>query len=225
MSHTAQFSIELKKNKIILAICGECGRRTEHKILTAVTSVDGTPDDSIQFRDEYLTIQCRGCKTVSFCRESINSDDTDDEGQPITTMKLFPGRIAGRPPLEDLYHLPGGLRMIYEETRSTLMDSLPILSGIGIRAIVETVCNDQKATGRNLVAKIEDLVKLNLISKQEAGILHSLRFMGNEAAHKVKIHSGKDLNLAFDIVEHLLKTVYLLPEQAKELPSQTRNAK
>jgi hypothetical protein len=46
--------------------------------------------------------------------------------------------------------------------------------------------------------------------------------MGNEAAHKVKAHTQEELNLAFDVVEHLLKTVYLLPEQTKHLPSQTR---
>jgi hypothetical protein len=48
--------------------------------------------------------------------------------------------------------------------------------------------------------------------------------MGNQAAHKVKAHSQNELNLAFDVVEHLLKTVYLLPEQAKLLPSELRKS-
>lgn len=98
------------------------------------------------------------------------------------------------------------------------MQGLPILGGIGIRAIVETVCNERGATGTNLFQKINSLVTLSLITQQEASVLHDLRFMGNEAAHKVKAHKSDELNLAFDVVEHLLNTVYLLAEQTKRLP-------
>jgi uncharacterized protein DUF4145 len=98
------------------------------------------------------------------------------------------------------------------------MQGLPVLTGIGIRAIVETVCNERGTTGTKLFQKINSLVTLKLITQQEATVLHDLRFMGNEAAHKVKAHSPDELNLAFDVVEHLLNTVYLLAEQTKRLP-------
>ncbi len=103
------------------------------------------------------------------------------------------------------------------------MEGLPVLTGIGIRAIVETVCRERSSPGRNLAEKIGGLITLNLITQTEAEILHDLRFMGNKAAHEVKAHTTEELNLAFDIVEHLLKAVYLLPEQAKRLPSASRN--
>jgi hypothetical protein len=180
------------------------------------------PEGDILVWDDYLSIQCRGCKTLSFCKEVASSEDTDPEGQPITTRTLFPGRIAGRPPLQDLYHLPFDLRTIYEETRSALMEGLPVLTGIGIRAIVETVCRERSSPGRNLAEKIGGLITLNLITQTEADILHDLRFMGNQAAHEVKAHATQELNLAFDVVEHLLKAVYLLPEQTKRLPSASR---
>ena len=48
--------------------------------------------------------------------------------------------------------------------------------------------------------------------------------MGNKAAHEVKAHTRDELNLAFDVVEHLIKAVYLLPEQAKRLPSASRRS-
>lgn len=98
------------------------------------------------------------------------------------------------------------------------MQGLPVLTGIGIRAIVETVCKERGAKGRNLFKKINSLVTLNLITKLEARVLHDLRFMGNEAAHKVKAHKSDELNLAFDVVEHLLNTVYLLAEKTARLP-------
>ena len=223
MSHTAEITLGERTGKRVVVVCGECGRPTEHEVLVDVDSYDKTPDDDIQFWDNYLTIQCRGCRTLSFCIESSNTEDTSPEGdQLITTRTLFPGRIAGRPPLRDLHYLPWDLRKVYDEARSALMQDLSVLTGIGIRAIVETVCNEKEAPGRNLAQMIEGLVTLNLITQAEANILHDLRFMGNEAAHKVKAHTQEELNLAFDVVEHLLKTVYLLPEQTKHLPSQTR---
>ena len=51
-----------------------------------------------------------------------------------------------------------------------------------------------------------------------ATALHSLRFMGNAAAHEMKAHLQKELNAAFDVVEHLLYGVYVLPKQAAQLP-------
>lgn len=217
MTHTAKIEIQPRPSTMLIVICGECGRRTEHEVLTNVSSYDDFPDDGIYFADEFLTIQCRGCKTVSFCKRACGSEDVDPDGEPSTT--LFPGRIEGRPPLNDVYHLPYELQRIYQESRSALMEGLSILTGIGIRAIVETVCREKNSPGGGLAAQIGGLVTLNLITQTEAEILHDLRFMGNKAAHEAKAHSTRELNLAFDVVEHLLKAVYILPEQAKRLPS------
>ena len=102
------------------------------------------------------------------------------------------------------------------------MEGLSVLTGIGIRAIVETVCRERNSPGRVLADRIGGLVALNLITQTEAEILHDIRFMGNKAAHEVKAHSTQELNLAFDVSEHLLRAVYILPEQAKRLPSASR---
>jgi hypothetical protein len=222
MSHTAKIEIESRPGTSVIVICGECGRRTEHEILTKVSSSDHDPESDIHVSDDFLTIRCRGCKTVSFCKEGTCSEDVDPDGELITTKTLFPGRIEGRPPLNDIYHLPFELQKIYQESRSSLMEGLSVLTGIGIRAIVETVCREKRSPGRVLAEKIGGLVTLNLITQTEAEILHDLRFMGNKAAHEVKAHSTQELNLAFDVVEHLLKTVYILPQQAKRLPSASR---
>jgi uncharacterized protein DUF4145 len=223
MSHTAKIGITPRPATTVIVICGECSRRTEHEVLTKVSSHDQSPGGDIDVWDEFLTIQCRGCKTVSFCKEATCSEDTDpDDGTLITTTTLFPGRIEGRPPLNDDYHLPYELKKIYQESRSALMEGLSVLTGIGIRAIVETVCREKNSPGGVLAAQIGGLVTLNLITQTEAEILHDLRFMGNKAAHEVKSHSTQELNLAFDVVEHLLKAVYILPEQAKRLPSESK---
>ena len=152
-------------------ICGECGRRTEHEVLTKVSSNDQYDDGNIYASDEFLTIQCRGCKTLSFCKEATCSEDTDpDDGALITTRTLFPGRIEGRPPLNDVYHLPYELQRIYQESRTALMEGLSVLTGMGIRAFVETVCREKNSPGGVLAAQIGGLVSLNLITQTEAEI-------------------------------------------------------
>ncbi len=221
MSHTAKRTLNNRSGKTIVVVCGECSRSTVHEILTNVASDDENDSGDIQVWESYSIVQCRGCLTLSFCKESQCSEDSDPEGQLLTRRDLFPGRIAGRPPLGDIYYLPWELQKIYEEARSALMQGLPVLTGIGIRAIVETVCNDRGATGANLFQKINSLVTLKLITQQEATVLHDLRFMGNEAAHKVKGHKSDELNLAFDVVEHLLNTVYLLAEKTMRLPKES----
>lgn len=224
MSHRAEIKIEETKRKEFPAVCEECSRETVRTVLTNVSSRDASPDGDIQVWENYLTILCRGCKTVSFCRESYCSEDLGPDGEPIMTAALFPNRIARRPPLKNLYYLPRGLWKAYEETRSALMHDLPILTGIGIRAIVETVCNEKGCSSRNLEEKIGELISTGVITRADGAILHDLRFMGNEAAHKTKAHSQDELSLALDVAEHLLESVYLLPERAKRLPNQSRTA-
>jgi hypothetical protein len=221
MSHKAKLTRNNRNGETVVIVCGECARETVHKILADVASKESHDDGNIQEWKSYMIVQCCGCLTLSFYRESECSEYCDPDGNSLIQRDLYPGRIAGRPPLRDVCDLPWELQKVYEEARSALMQGLPVLTGIGIRAIVETVCNERGAQGATLFAKINSLVTLNFITQREATVLHDLRFMGNEAAHKVKSHKVDELNLAFDVVEHLLKAVYLLPEQTKRLPKRS----
>jgi hypothetical protein len=89
------------------------------------------------------------------------------------------------------------------------------LAGIGIRAIVETVCKDKESSGRNLASKIDDLVTQGVLTRDGANILHKLRTLGNESAHEVTPHDNVQLGLALDVVDHLLTGVYILPHHAR----------
>jgi hypothetical protein len=59
-------------------------------------------------------------------------------------------------------------------------------------------------------------VGLGVLTQDGADILHKLRTLGNDAAHEVKPHSLQELGLAFDVVDHLLLGVYILPDHAKK---------
>lgn len=220
MQHT---KLNKTKDREIKVACGECKAQTWHKVITSVDK-SGSDDmgggHSFDWDIHYQIIQCLGCKTLSFRQSMTDSESIEQTGpdqyEYVETETLFPSRTEGRGPLKDFHILPELLQRIYVETISSLNTKQPVLSGIGIRAILETVCRDKNAEGKDLYHKINHLVSISTLTKDGAEILHKLRNLGNDAAHNVIAHSPDQLILAMDVVEHLLQGTYILPHHAKK---------
>lgn len=228
MSRYASVSLNGTQEKERWLACSECDGQTCHKVLvSANTSERLDIDFDIQELYQYEVVQCQGCRTISFLKKWQNTEDFhNDEAGNIELddhEEVYPGRVAGRHKLRSSFYLPSQIISIYNETHSALCNKLYVLAGVGIRALIEVVCKDKSANGSNLENKIDNLVSMGVLTKDGAEILHSLRIMGNKAAHEVKPHSEEDLNTAFDVVEHLLEGVYLLPKKAKKLPKRNQN--
>jgi hypothetical protein len=198
--------------------CSKCDGKTYHKVLVSVDRSGG--DDEINWEFHYQVIQCQGCKTISFRRASSNSEDYNqvgpDEFESVVYEDIYPSRVEGRKGLEDkVRYLPSKVQNIYTETLQALNSKSPILAGIGLRALVETVCQEKSAEGSNLVKKIDDLTEKKILTPTGAQFLHKIRTLGNTAAHEVKPHNEKQLGLALDVIEHLLTDVYILPKQVE----------
>lgn len=200
--------------------CESCLRSTRHRVLHSVEEAiwDG-PEDRIGTAT-WSIVQCEGCETHSFLSKEEVVAGYDHEGDAEMDVKevLYPRRAIGRPPLSDSWRLPHPVKLMYAQTREALCNDMNVLAGIGIRALVEVVCKERAAPGNNLKQRIDGLVQIGDLNSAGAEILHSLRTMGNEAAHEVKAHSSKDLATAFDVVEHLLKGIYIIPAKAAGLP-------
>lgn len=204
--------------------CFNCTGKTTHQVLVSV-DVQGqekyqNDEFDISWSTDNQIVQCLGCKRVSFRQADSHSEDYEDYGEEQTCYnireKLYPSHLEGIKGLRDETHyLPSSIKSIYAETLMALSNQAPVLAGIGLRALLETVCKEKQATGRNLLTKIDNLVSMGILTPQSAAILHKIRTLGNDAAHEVKPHSNKQLNLAMNIVEHLLKDVYILPRQVE----------
>jgi hypothetical protein len=202
--------------------CSECARKTHHTVLQSVDTSgrdDYGPNDWFAWDNHFQIIQCQGCKTISFRRTHENSEDYyqvgDSEWEPQTHENLYPSRVAGRKKLRDEHLLPPKVRLIYNETIEALVNGQKVLTGIGLRAVVETVCKDKSAEGKDLSEKINYLAGQGMLTKDGAEILHKLRTLGNEAAHEVKPHNQEQLALAMDVVQHLLEGAYIFTEKVK----------
>lgn len=198
-------------------LCRECGRSTKHEIV-ADADLRGS-SGPIDWSIEHQVVRCLGCETISFRRTEGTEDDVvqvgEDEWEYQPRVEIYPSPSEGRQPLADSTLLPDKIECIYKETLQALNETQPVLCGIGIRAIIETVCKDRNATGGDLYNQINSLIALGVLTQDGADILHKLRTLGNSAAHEVKPHSLEELGLAFDVVDHLLLGVYILPEHAK----------
>jgi len=208
--------------------CGDCLNTTSHIVLKALVleQVNGYHPEE-EYTLEYQIVRCQGCKKISFRKNHWRYMDRylvgPDEWEINNYEELYPPRTINRKLLKDTpdCRLPPKIRAIYEETHSALCNNNPILAGVGIRAIVETVCKDLNAQGKNLKEKIDDLVTKDLLTKTDVDFLHGTRLVGNEAAHEVEPLPDIILDTAMKVVEHLLEGKYFVSKMAdKYLPKQ-----
>lgn len=204
--------------------CTYCRGEPKHSVLASIDlhgEEEVGRDFSFEWNDIFQIIRCDGCQTVTFRKLHTDSEDFNPvepgsgELEHTVTEELYPSRATGRNLMKDTDLLPVNLQRIYKETIQALNSAQPVLTGIGIRAIVETVCKDKQAAGKRLVEQIDGLVTKGALTKEGAEILHKLRVLGNEAAHEVTPHDNVQLDLAIDVIEHLLTGTYVLPDHVR----------
>jgi hypothetical protein len=206
------------------ARCLVCKRLTEHDILHDTTRRQDIEEAGIISWDNYEVIQCRGCKDISFTHVSTNTEETDEHGQLVPTTRLYPSRET-REPINDYYYFPAKVLRVYKETLTAISNRAKILAAVGLRAVVEGICEDKKCKGGNLETKINELVRQGALSNDQADFLHLQRFMRNDAAHEIEPPATSELEAALSIVENLLTTLYVLPETAAMMKRSGRHLK
>ena len=217
MASTSKEELNKTANTEISVPCIKCSGKTAHTVVASIDKSGYAEDYDINWDQTHQIVRCMGCKTITFRVASSNSDDYmqvgDDDWELQVDEKLYPSRIEGRKDLgTDVIHLPPDLRRVYAETTQALNSDSPVLAGIGLRALVETVCKEKNVAGKDLYEKINDLATNHVLTPSGAEILHKVRSLGNKAAHEVKPHTPRQLSLAMSVVEHMLKDVYILPK-------------
>lgn len=198
--------------------CVNCKVTTIHRVLTSVETIHSIADDMSRVANDHQIIQCQGCRNISFRNRWVIAEP-DHHDPTMEHEDLFPPRPnkKHRKRMQDVQGLPKAVLPIYWEVLKAINGSQPILAGIGIRALVETVCRQKRAAGRTLEKRIDSLAAKGLLSTNEAKILHKLRHLGNRAAHAAAAPTPPTLTAALDVAEHLLQTVYVVPTVGRGL--------
>ena len=219
---TKKFNLTCSEGDLSKFPCKKCCLETNHKIVADYTergSEDCGGGHSVDWVVKNQMIQCMGCEEVSFRVASSNSEDYDHDyetGEMIynEAVTYYPGRVLGSRVI-DHWMLPARIGQIYKEARTAVEAELFIVGGISIRALLESICADVNAKGKNLAFKIDDLHARSLVTKEGVDTLHKIRVLGNRAAHDAKHHSKDQLLLALEVIEHILVGTYIIPARAE----------
>lgn len=220
--------------KFILAkmksYCSNCNRQTNQNVVEEVAIKNSEPETGWWDETHYQIIQCAGCDELSFRKLYNDISWQQPYDEDTTEQELYPDRGPHSRPMQKYRGLPQKIYSIYKETINSFNSKSAVLSGVGIRAIIEAICLDKnitqgKVTGtdgkvrtsKQLDGKIAGLAEQGLLTPDNAEILHELRFLGNEAVHNLYEPPLSELSLAIDIVELVIENIYMIRRKAGSL--------
>ena len=160
---------------------------------------------------------CRGCDTALLeVTYKIGIDAEDPDYQEIN---IYPKRHEKIREKKNFYYIKPYLKKTYEETLVAYNSGLTIICAMGLRALLEGICveqgiNDKKAWG--LEKKLKLLENEEHVDKDIIKGLAGLKFMGDDAAHRLKSSQKIDLLVGINVMEDLLNSLYEVKSSLKK---------
>jgi hypothetical protein len=198
--------------------CGHCGIDALMLIVCqgehTLTDKDSLGD--LWFTDLYQLLLCTSCNTVNLIKTSYDSETSpiNDAGDEyyITVEYLFPSIKSG-----NFKNLPSLVEKSYAKA-TKLRKIEPIASVIFSRKSLEAICVDQKATGRDLKDKIDNLAQKGAIPELLKKAAHSVRLLGNEGAHELDAEvSADDAETLLALCDAIIGYVYEAPQLVQRI--------
>ena len=197
--------------------CGSCRRKTNHHVLHRA-SEDAGPNCDYYWASTHYFAQCAGCNAYCYAIETVTEDDWNTRtGEAESAWRVFPTPVDGRHVMENSHELPFEVACVYREVIDAINGKLSLLAAMGLRALIEAICIERNVTGNNLMERITGLASNGVLSRRDAEILHQIRFLGNSAAHEIRIAPPGEILAAFEIGESMLKSIYVVPHLANQV--------
>lgn len=204
--------------------CNKCDRETSHSCHGEYSS--HTSDYEFCGYRLYVCDKCEaGVLEVFYTNPDIcdhaggNWNEDDLQGEYL----YFPERTQSTRRPQEITQAPKKLIEVYHEIITAFNAGAPRLCAIGIRALIEGICQDKQVPGNNLQKKIDGLDALT--GQGIADGLHSIRFLGNTAAHKLEMPYKPEVELAIELCESVMVLLYSLKlEKKSKLLKETRDA-
>jgi hypothetical protein len=157
-----------------------------------------------------------------------------DQNHPLgnyKTLEEFPSYPSEQSPLSCEIKrgtIPKWLDKVNPETKElmkeiyfSLENEMRALPSMGLRTIIDIVCNDLVGDKGGFEKKVNLLVEQGHITVKKKEIINSALEVGHASAHRGYFPDLSDLNQVVDIVEHLLQEIYVLGDAAKKLNEKT----
>jgi hypothetical protein len=200
-----------ESSKIEQIFCNCCLNKTNHIVHhsffnTKVTGHyrwidDNSIESQIDWQYVYSVLECCGCETVTFRKDSYFSEYEDNEQPP---SEYYPPRVS-RPLPNWVTDLPEDMQDLITEVYIALWSDNRRLATMGIRSLFDMYCEDQLGGDHgNFGVKLKLLQERKIISDEEKNIFQNIVNFGNSATHNKFKPKYKDLEVLVQILEYLL---------------------
>jgi hypothetical protein len=206
--------------------CNRCLRETNQDILYSKSirweeDLDDDEEVSVSGASTYSLIQCRGCDNVRMLHEHWFSEDWGDHGGPELHKEYHPPNVLRQRP----EWLNLGLAMHHSEMSDLLREiyralgvNAPRLASMGIRALVERMMIDKVTDQGSFEKNVKEFFDKGYVAGFQQGIFKdTLLEAGHAAMHREWEPSAEDVNTLLDIVEGLVKAIYVDPAKAQKV--------
>ncbi len=199
--------------------CNICNTVTDHLLRARystprIESLNEDYPDPVRHAHRYSLWSCGGCKEPTLEIQGA-SKDSDSEWAGASG-EYYPRRFEDSIQPQFFKNLNNELGRLYKEIVTCFNEDCLLLCTIGLRALIEGVCNDKGFKDRKLENNIEELTKL-LPSPNMIEALHALRLFGNDAAHRQEALTRDNAREAIRVMEHLLNHFYDMDYRASQV--------
>lgn len=199
--------------------CNTCKIETHHELKAIHTrsiphlAYEGTPNEQLAYWEEfqYRFWVCRGCDTASMEEAYSNSGMFDENDNQVWDSTLYPSRRKMELPLKMFRRLSKKLSDLYREVVMGTNAGLRITPAVGLRSLLEGICAEKGITDEiawGLEAKLKRLEEDKHLPPNIVKGLISFKFIGDDAAHRLKAPTEEELKLAVEVMEDLLNLLY-----------------
>jgi hypothetical protein len=204
-------------NEYIIQQCYHCGNKGLMKTICQHEHEFGGPifDEfdnivSVEFREkfEWTLLECCVCHMVTLRR--VCTDETSDFNFDDTIL-LYPTNTIS------YLGVPDNIKAAFEAALKVknIDTSICLLS---LRRVLEAICKQQGAEGKDLNAMIKDLLDKGKLPEQMNDACWIIRQLGNKAAHADEVlFYSYEVEQTIDFLVTIMKYIYILPIQMKQL--------
>jgi hypothetical protein len=199
--------------------CNICGRTSIH-IVEAILKGDWG-DREYSGGEEHRLLRCGGCDTIKYSATHWDEQDIDfdEDGDAylVKNPKYYPAPQTKKLDSDYFMNLPMKIYDILSEVLHAQSNNDLILSTMGLRLLLESICDGSDCKSKTLNAKINELEAKGLITAEEKDLFHEVRKFGNAGAHAGEAMTSDQVASGIDICVELLNKQFIQPAKKKKM--------
>lgn len=194
--------------------CLHCKSEIKHEFLVGLETNESTEDDN--YYAEHDLLKCINCDSITYRTDFYSTYDmeevSDEYGQSKWVRTTRPNYYPTRDKeLGNINHiidlLPDSIQETFNEVVIALNNKLEILSGLGLRTLLEQICK-HFIKDDDLGVILKKFESEGYISTKQRELLDDIRYIGNDAAHRAEANSIKKHKLSLSILINLIQLLF-----------------